>query len=278
MTDFSRYFIVTDMDGTLLDRSSQIPERSLDAIRRFVAGGGHFTVATGRPHVLLTPVPSPENILTAPAIAVNGAYLYDFRTGKCLMEQFITPEAAADVLDFLNTEFPHVPWRVAAPAAAVRTATPFGLLLHDMEVYTPKNVAVMPYEAWPLDDWQKVVVREEPDVLDAVRARAEARFGGLLDIFLTGSRLLEMQPVGCSKGAALQKLCGLVGDEDLTVIACGDFENDIEMLRAADIAVAPANAIDSVRAVADMVLCHCDEGLIADVVAHIEAGTLKKRA
>jgi hydroxymethylpyrimidine pyrophosphatase-like HAD family hydrolase len=59
-----------------------------------------------------------------------------------------------------------------------------------------------------------------------------------------------------------------------TLIACGDYENDIPMLKAADIAICPANAMDEVKKICDFVLCDCDEGLIADIIEHIEAGKI----
>ena len=276
--DFSKYLIVSDMDGTLLDKASLLPPRNLEALRRFVAGGGHFTVATGRPHVILDVIPAPETLLTAPAILVNGAYLYDFHKRTALMEICIAEDVAAEMLSFAREECEGIPFRVATLDVAMRTATPYGLMLHDMEIYTDNNVRVEPYENWPLHDWQKIVFRAEPAVLARVREKATIRFGDRLDIFLTGNRLLEMQPKGSGKAAGIEKLRGLMGCEDLTVIACGDFENDIEMLRAADIAVAPAGAIDSVKALADYVLCDCNEGLLADVVEGIEDGSLKKKA
>ena len=59
------------------------------------------------------------------------------------------------------------------------------------------------------------------------------------------------------------------------MIACGDFENDVEMLEEADIAVCPANALPQVKKVADHVLCDCHEGLIADVIEAIEQGRIQ---
>lgn len=277
--DFSNYLIISDMDGTLLDRSGKIPARTLEALARFIAGGGHFTVATGRPHTLLSPIPQPEKLLTAPAVMVNGTYLYDFGTKKCLKEQYIAPEIAAEMLDFIREECEGTPCRVATPDAAVRTATPYGLMLEDMEVYTMQNVKIQPFAEWRVDDWQKIVFRDEPVVLARIREKAQARFHGRLDIFLTGRRFLEMQSAGCSKATGVESLRDLFGAKMPTVIACGDFENDIDMLRAADIAVAPANAIESVKAVADYVLCDCEDGLIADVIEGIEAGRIvAKRA
>ena len=51
-----------------------------------------------------------------------------------------------------------------------------------------------------------------------------------------------------------------------TIIAVGDYENDIEMLKAADIAACPDNAMESVRNICDIKLCHHDMGAIAQLI------------
>ena len=45
---------------------------------------------------------------------------------------------------------------------------------------------------------------------------------------------------------------------------------DLEMLRAADVAVCPENAIDSVKEICDLCLCDHKQGVIADLIEHIE--------
>ena len=40
--------LVSDLDGTLIGKDHQIPERNLEAIKRFKEKGGKFCVATGR--------------------------------------------------------------------------------------------------------------------------------------------------------------------------------------------------------------------------------------
>ncbi len=277
--DFSKYLIVTDLDGTFLARGgAHIPQRNLDAVARFTAGGGLFTTATGRLHMTVTrAIPQAAELFSAPAILSNGAYLHDYRTNTHLCEVFFTPEQAAQVLVFIEKHAGDIPCRVSTPYT-MRTATPYGLVARDMQFYAREELEVMPsYHAWPLHDWYKIVFRAEPCELAALRAKAEAFFNGDFGIFATGQSLLEIQPVASTKKNGVKKLRELMGGNALTVIACGDYENDIDMLCAADIAVAPANAIPAVKAVADYVLCDCDEGLIADVVAAIEADLLVKR-
>ena len=279
MMDFSNYLIVTDLDGTFLARDGKgIVQRNLDAVAKFTAGGGLFTTATGRLHTtLLGPVPQAATLFNAPVIASNGAYLYDYAREMHLYEALCTPVQAAQMLAFVKAHAGDIPCRVATPHT-VRTATPYGLVARDLSHYPTAVVEVMPYEAWPLDDWCKIVFRAERGVLEVLRVRAKDFFGADIAVFLSGETLLEIQPAAVTKANGVGKLRALTGGDALTVIACGDFENDIDMLRAADIAIAPANALDSVKVIADYVLCDCDEGLIADVVAGLMAGTIVKRA
>ena len=46
--DYSDKLLVTDIDGTLIDKNGNISEKNKAAIKEFISGGGLFTFATGR--------------------------------------------------------------------------------------------------------------------------------------------------------------------------------------------------------------------------------------
>ena len=72
----SDILIITDVDGTLLREKDGISKENLDAIKRFIEKGGHFTVSTGRAidvaRELLKGIP-----INAPSVHINGGYFYD---------------------------------------------------------------------------------------------------------------------------------------------------------------------------------------------------------
>ena len=274
--NFSKYLIVTDLDGTfLLSGGRGVPQRNREALARFLEGGGRFTVATGRPHYTVgCAIPDVGELLNAPAIVCNGTYLYDYKSDTHSGEVFIPASVAADMLAFIRQKAPDVACRVSTPTK-LRTAAVKGLLVHDVALFDPENVEVLPYDRWRTDDWHKLVFREEPEVLEALRPQLEARFGEQLLIMKSGRRFLELQSNAARKAIGIERLREYYKNEPRrTVIACGDFENDIDMLKAADIAVCPKNAIDAVKAISRHVLCHCDEGLMGDLVELIEQGGL----
>ncbi len=64
---------------------------------------------------------------------------------------------------------------------------------------------------------------------------------------------IHLQPAGISKGLGLRRLAADIGIPVGEFLAVGDSENDLEMIEAAGIGVAVANARDEVKAASDYV-------------------------
>ena len=274
--DFSKFMIVTDLDGTFFADGSQLVPRNLEAVRRFREGGGMFTLATGRVQLnIFRRIPQPEALLSAPAVMCNGAYLYDFSTRTALFEEFMREEDARELLAFAKANFPDVAFRVAVPNA-LRIEDPSDpFLARDLLSYPPESVCVGPVDALPMNDWYKIVFRADDARNAQVRAMLTARFGDRLSVVPSDPKIMEVQLPTTTKATGIAKLRRLIGDSTRTVITCGDFENDIPMHRVADVSVCPANACDAVKAICDHTLCDHNEGLIADVVEAIEHGSIR---
>jgi hydroxymethylpyrimidine pyrophosphatase-like HAD family hydrolase len=94
------------------------------------------------------------------------------------------------------------------------------------------------------------------------------RYGDHFSITLSGKTILEIQPLGVSKKIQLPYLKALYPHTELWCI--GDFHNDAEMLSGADVAVCPANAVDEIKRICQLQVCHCKEGALADMIDEIE--------
>ncbi len=276
MTDFSRYLIVSDIDGTYLSHGgSDLPARNLEAILRFQRGGGLFTLSTGRIACTVDPgVPHLREAVNAPTVLSNGAVLYDFHKNECYDETLMDKEIVSELLALLIAEK-----QLGEPIQmSARSGMYFDELTESLARYVapahPGTIFVSDPATWPREASYKVLAHGPVEKMAALRKIIQARFCDRVGITTSGPRTLEIQTPYCNKAVGLDKLRRFVG-EDRIVVACGDYDNDLEMLMAADIAVCPANACDAVKAIADYVLCDCSEGLIADVIEHIEAGLLQ---
>jgi Cof subfamily protein (haloacid dehalogenase superfamily) len=266
MGKFDGILIVSDVDGTFIARGGVIVDRNLEALKYFLSEGGNFTFATGRDHVaLLVVVPMAMELSSAPVITSNGGYLYDFKSKEMLNATFLPEERIREAVEFVYNYDEGFGIRYSSV---------------DGSKYCRRSIVERSYMDAPLlkyDEWDfrkcfKVVIRGVPEELDALRPILEERFGGELDFVKSSATLLEMVPRNVNKGnaiAALRDYFNMRGKSP-RVYACGDNENDIEMLHAADVAICPSNAIDKIKAISHYTLCSSGEGLIADLIEKIE--------
>lgn len=92
------------------------------------------------------------------------------------------------------------------------------------------------------------------------------------DAYFSGTNTLEIMPKGVDKGSGLTELARLLGISMSQVMALGDSENDIPMLKAAGIGVAMGNALPSVKDVAGYETRHHLEAGVATAIRALALG------
>ena len=102
---------------------------------------------------------------------------------------------------------------------------------------------------------------EEFAAMDAVQARLEEVFGDQCAVFRAANRIIDVHAKGVSKAVAARRLQKELGRKYLVCV--GDGENDVLMLREADFAYCPGDAIIRDRF---ETVCNCAEGAVADVI------------
>ena len=276
MGRYTGLMIASDLDGTFLDAKGRVVQRNVDAIRAFCAEGGLFTFATGRHHDHLPEaVPGVEGLVNMPVIVANGSYLYDFSTDRVLAEVFMEVDVSRRALQYARANYPRVGFRVSTPQGYLTDGrTEYMRKFID---YSKKHrsylVEVAPIEQWMQRLWHKIVFQGECEELDALYADLVEAFGAeAFEYNKSSATLFEIQKKGCSKGSMLRAL--KTGYEILTgrpvqTFGVGDYENDLALLGAADVAVCPANAQEMVKRASDMILCSNDQGVIADLIERL---------
>ncbi len=268
MAQYSDFLIVTDVDGTLMRASLGISEKNLAAIRAFTEKGGGFTVATGREinitKELLAGVP-----ITAPSIHINGGYIYDWEREEILEPHYMPrgfPENVRTILD----RFPFIDCHFATHRAVnlLTSGDVMRRYLPDREFYFC-GFGDIPEQVY------KYILTCPPEEMPEIRAFAGETVGKNADILQSSPFFLELLPAGVSKAKAMRRVCELTGHSIQNCAAAGDYENDLEMIRAAGIGAAPENALASVREAADFVLAPCEEDAIAQLIDILEERYIK---
>ncbi len=280
MPDLSNILIVTDLDGTFFGKHGAPIERNLKAVERLKAQGGHFTIATGRTNLNLKHKWSEAaDLVNAPIVGCNGAMLVDLRTDKMIAGRLMNREHVLELIDLMLKEYPDLGARISVEEGFLsspeqRARCPE--VDRDLNKVFPAKVFTFPEEEWvSIEDWYKVVVRGKNERVDAFRELAEKTWQDRFTTSKSGAAYLEFQSPETTKATMLPYLREYVEKKvgkPVKIYACGDYENDLDMLKAADVAVCPSNALDCVKAVSDLCLCHHTEGLAANLIELIEAG------
>ena len=261
--------ILTDLDGTLFDSRGEVSKETRAAIREFIAGGGLFAASTGRePRNARRHLPDVP--LNGPSICLNGAAVYDFVHRRYVSAIPMDMDAARDVLlHCLEMDWP----------LDLQVYTTDGIYYASpLDVADPEFLRIhQPTTCLPMDQllqktWIKTVFLERVvDALALMRSYLKEKgyderlslVEGTTDVVKIG-KYQELLPRNVNKGtgvAALRKLPVYAGR---TLIAVGDYWNDMELLEAADIPCCPENAIPEVKAVSAHVLpSHNDDCLAA---------------
>lgn len=266
---FKGIMLVTDMDGTLLDGKGRISEENQRAIRRFIAGGGLFTVATGRMFKAVEPY-LPVLPMNIPAIVYNGAAIYDFSTKKILWQNCL-PDNLENVAEKIFQQFPGAGLEVFHGEDIYLASQNDETEIHMMREGFHPIIACLKDVPKP---WFKILIASKPDQLVAV----EEFLKGMKEEFhavYSEPQFLELLNKNVSKGNALKRLAAMLNFPCDCIVAMGDNRNDLELLRTAATGIAVANAHSDVVRAADLICSHHEQDAVAEVINRIEDGTIK---
>ena len=264
---FDGLFLISDVDGTLLNSKSELTKKNLDAINYFRANGGRFSLATGRtPQSAKTFLDATE--VTELAVMYNGGAIYHRPTGVSSDIIFL-PEQAKLYIKKIHSDLAFTGIVVVTEKEHYNAGCndePNKYVIANREL---GSISKVPFDEIS-EDWVKILICHEPRLKSELNSYLGARSFEGVEFISSSSHFIEMLPIGSSKGGALKKIAERTGIEQKQVIAVGDYHNDISMIKFAGLGVAVANAQAEVKAAADMVACSCDENAIAYVIEYIE--------
>ena len=236
--------------------------RTAAAIAATRAAGVHVIVVTGRmfrsvrPYVL-------EAGIDDPVICYQGAVVADPGSGGFLRHVRIPRAVALEAIDAVVARGFHVNCYVD-DVLYVAEVTPEARAyagFQDLEVHP-----VGPLREWLHADPTKLVAVGDPGALDELEAELKPRFRGRLFVSKSLPQFLEFAHPDVSKGAGLQFVADRLGFTPAQTVACGDGENDRELLDWAGFGVAVANARPDILARADLVIPSVDDEGVASLL------------
>lgn len=252
MKKFERIALFSDIDGTLTNGEGRISKENLDAIEYFTKNGGRFIISSGRFYDYAEKTLGYKPIF--PVIALNGAHIYDVESGKDLFTKSLDNGAKNVALAL----FDKTVGESVTVAVNYRASTVICTSKDEL-----KKALFGEKEAF------KAVFVTKEDLARRLYEYAKEDFAAVARVVNSTDILTEVLALGTGKHLCVKELCKYFGDEP-TVVAVGDYTNDIEMLREADIAYAVENALPEVKAAADRIAPKNTENAIAYIIKELE--------
>jgi len=230
--------VAMDMDRTILPSSLELSPATVAAVAAVRRAGIEPIIATGRMFASARPY-ALELGITAPVICYQGALVADPASGEWLLHRPIDVPTALRVIADVRREGFHMnvyvddELYVETPTPEARTYAEHARL--EMHV-------VGDFDTWLTQPTTKIVVVGQPEPLDGLNRRLRARYGDRLFIAKSLPIFLEVASPGVSKGMALRFVCERLGIDPAATVAFGDGANDLELLEAAGLGIAVADA------------------------------------
>lgn len=265
--------IALDIDGTLTNDRKMVTPRTREALLVAQNSGIKLILSSGRPIQGLRTIASELELDAHDGllVAFNGAHVVDAQTDEVLYDQPIDADMMRSLIGHIR-QFGVIPWITSGRRLFVERSA------RHVIRYREEDFDIVEYERsmcdlklCEIDDLldvcdtphNKLLCAGEPEYLqDHWRAMA-APFEGRLSSMFTADFYYEFMAPGISKGRALASALPKLGIDASEVIAFGDGQNDVSMLRWAGTGVAMSNAVDEAKAVADMVTASNNEDGIA---------------
>jgi Cof subfamily protein (haloacid dehalogenase superfamily) len=242
--------------------------RTREALARTRAAGAHVVVVTGRMFRAVRPYLEQAQ-LDDLVVCYQGAVVAEPATGEFLLHVPVPLPEAREAMDavlaagfHLNCYLDDLLY-VAEVTPEARSYADF----QHLEIH-----AVGDLRTWLDRDPTKLVAVGDPRALDELEAELKPAFAGRLFISKSLPYFLEFAHPEVTKGSGLAFVADRLGFEPEETVACGDGENDRELLDWAGFGVAVANAHKDVLERADLVVPSVhDEGVAALLEAYLDS-------
>lgn len=239
--------IAIDIDGTLLNQNNQLTQPTIDAINNARIKGVKVVLCTGRPLTGVKPYNDKIGITGSDeyAITFNGS-IVETTSGEVIdhynvtYDDFLEIEMTARKLgvhfQIETTEFAYILNKDVSPYSIAESY----LVRLPMLFRTPEEISkdlIM----------SKLMFVDEPDLITEALNNLPDSIKGRVNYLRSEPYFIEFVNKKASKGTALEALANRLGLTQDNVMAIGDRDNDLSMIKYAGLGVAMGNGIDEVK-------------------------------
>ena len=256
-----------DLDGTVLRRNLRITQETITAFERLRGRGMRLVVATGRRFEDARDYAQRLGFTDRDPVICYGGSMVRRIDGETLLHRTLPRKSSIEVLQWAAARDLHA--RVFVDGGIITSPDTPAALEH-LRRYEESGISTVESPSKWLheggEEPTKLVIVDYPDDIGGWLEEARSAFAGRLFVTRSLPHYVEIGGLEGTKSKALQFLCERWGIEQDRVLAFGDADNDIDMLRFAGHGVAVGGMTGEVREAADRVVPGVDEDGVAGYV------------
>lgn len=242
--------IAIDIDDTLINDDKEVTPATQTALEQAVAAGVVVTLATGRAYASAQAI-ARQTGLNVPIITYQGALVKNLLDEAVLYERYVPQDAVRKLFQYCVEHDLHLQTYIDDKLYAREE----NQKLIDYATLNGTKYFIEPNweEKLVPQKTPKMLIIDDPAFLDELSPILRELLGDAVHITKSKPHFLEIMHREGTKGLALEFLAKHFGCELSETMAVGDSWNDHEMLEAAGLGVAMANAIPALKEIADFV-------------------------
>jgi Cof subfamily protein (haloacid dehalogenase superfamily) len=259
--------IAVDMDGTLLKDDKTISNNVKEKIKKAGELGVKVVLTTGRPIQGIQKYLKELNLTKEGdyVIAVNGALV-----SRADNFQVIKSSAVLTGKDvkYIYSKVKHLNTYFHSYGSKEDFVNKRSKFSDEEEIRVGLKVREIDFAAAIKDEdiLLKAILEEEPYILDEITPQIPKELFEEYTILRTAPHMLEIINKNLHKAVGLEQLAKHLGIKKEEIIAIGDAENDIEMIKYAGLGVAMGNAKDEIKKLAGFIAKSNEEDGVAEVI------------
>ena len=256
--------LVLDIDGTIFKKDYTASERVKQTLKALVKKDIKVVLCTGRMYAATKQI-AKELELNTPVISYQGGLVKNFLNDeKTLFEKTMDEDLSLDVIKELK-----------------KRNIFFNLYINDELLVEHDSILIQQYvdarnikykivgncENLNLKGMNKILaIDDDVNLIENLQKEMAQRYKDKLYVIRSTPRFCEFSNPEATKGNAVRFLADMWEIKKEEIMACGDQDNDIEMLLAAGIKVAMGNATDDLKKIADYITDSVDNDGVVKAV------------
>ena len=240
--------VATDIDGTILNRNFEFSPAVIECIKKLTSSGIKVVLVTGRMHIATARL-AQKLELTTPVVSYQGGLIKDF-SGKTLYKKLLDSSRAKEIIKWGKENNVHI-----------------NLYMDDILYVEKDDIAIkrytderyIPYKVCNFDDLEiknvNKILAIDFDNPEKVTGWVDYLQQKMPDLYIVKSTpyFCEVSNSEAKKSCAVEFLSKFFNIKKEEILAIGDQNNDLELLKSGGLSVAMGNGTNELKKCADYV-------------------------